>query len=170
MLAYLIQKAANATRPVPQTTEVPLKPPLRTQFDLAPIKDLLDHQSARNWSLQRLARIAGYSPFHFLRAFRIAFHETPNRYLVRRRLDKARQLLADSDLTVTEICFAVGFQSLGSFSSLFRQVVGWAPSHYRARVLAQRQNPLSFIPGCHQKQWQIRCKPQFSRSSPIQPV
>ena len=71
-----------------------------------------------------------------------------HQYLIRKRLEKAKELLANSPLSITEICFAVGFESLGSFSTLFHKTVGWSPSIYRARVLEQRRNPYKFIPGC----------------------
>ena len=61
----------------------------------------------------------------------------------------AKQLLAESELLVTEICFEVGFESLGSFSTLFHRIVGWSPSIYRARTWEMRANPLKFIPNCY---------------------
>jgi AraC-like DNA-binding protein len=84
-----------------------------------------------------------------LRAFRRAFHATPHEYLTRKRIERAKELLAESELTVTEICFEVGFESLGSFSTLFHKIVGWSPSIYRARAWEMRKNPLKFIPNCY---------------------
>lgn len=98
--------------------------------------------------LDDIAQQVHLSRFYFLRLFQRHFYETPHQYLIRKRLDRARELLANSDLSVTEICFAVGFESLGSFSTLFQKRVGWSPSIYRARVLEQRRNPYKFIPGC----------------------
>ena len=99
-------------------------------------------------SVDDLAARAHLSRYHFIRRFQRAHHYTPRQYLIYRRLERSKDLLANSDLPVTEICLAVGFESLGSFSTLFRNVVGWSPSIYRARVWEQRRNPYKFIPGC----------------------
>jgi AraC-like DNA-binding protein len=90
-----------------------------------------------------LAEIAGLSPFHFIRAFRAAVGQTPHQYLRARRIARARDLLATTGMPITEICDAVGFQSLGSFSALFRRVTGETPAAYRAK---RRRTP--FIPTC----------------------
>ncbi|MCC6187439.1 MAG: helix-turn-helix transcriptional regulator [Anaerolineales bacterium] len=82
-------------------------------------------------TLGDLAPIAALSPNHLLRTFRAAFGETPHQYLTRLRLARARQLLTATDWPVTEICLEVGYESLGSFSSLFRREYGLAPSHLR---------------------------------------
>jgi AraC-like DNA-binding protein len=84
-----------------------------------------------------------------LRAFRRAFHATPHEYLTRKRIERAKELLAEDKFTVTEICFEVGFESLGSFSTLFHKISGWSPSIYRARAWEMRKNPLKFIPNCY---------------------
>ena len=110
----------------------------------------------------QIAGRAYFSRYHFIRAFRRAFHETPHQYLTRKRIERAKELLALGDLSVTEICFTVGFESLGSFSALFRRMVGWAPSVYRARVLEQRRAPLKFIPHCFVVMYGIRPAPQVS--------
>lgn len=112
-------------------------------------RELIDTQYAQPLDLEELARTANFSRFHFLRAFRRAFHATPHEYLTRKRIDRAKELLAQSEFTVTEICFEVGFESLGSFSTLFHKVVGWSPSIYRARAWEIRKNPLKFIPSCY---------------------
>jgi AraC-like DNA-binding protein len=112
-------------------------------------RDLIDTQYAQPLDLDELARIANFSRYHFLRAFRRAFHATPHEYLIRKRIERAKELLAQSELTVTEICFEVGFESLGSFSTLFHKLVGWSPSIYRARAWEMRKNPLKFIPNCY---------------------
>src|SRR5215211_4251616 len=74
---------------------------------------------------------------------------TPHEYLTRKRIERAKELLAQSQFTVTEICFEVGFESLGSFSALFHRTVGWSPSIYRARAWEMNKNPLKFIPNCY---------------------
>jgi len=112
-------------------------------------RELIDAQYAQPLDLDELARTANFSRYHFLRAFRAAFHATPHEYLTRRRVERAKELLAESELTVTEICFEVGFESLGSFSTLFHKIVGWSPSIYRARAWEMRKNPLKFIPNCY---------------------
>lgn len=96
-------------------------------------KQLIDAAFAEELDLDRLAADAYLSRFHFARSFRQTFGEPPHRYLQRRRIEEARRLLESSDLSVTEVCLEVGFSSLGSFSRLFTQRVGVAPSHYRRR-------------------------------------
>jgi AraC-like DNA-binding protein len=155
VLAYLLQRqrvVSTASAPVPEPS-----------VDLTPVRQWLDDHPERPWSLGRLADRAGYSPFHLLRAFRRSFHKTPYQYLVARRLDLARRLLADTARSVTQIAFAVGFDSVAAFSTRFRRDVGWPPSAYRARVLAQRARPLDFVPGCHVEVYGLR-SPQFSKS------
>jgi AraC-like DNA-binding protein len=98
-------------------------------------------------NLDQISSQACFSRFHFLRLFREAFAKTPHQYLVERRIEKAKELLTSDQLRVTDICFEVGFQSLGSFSSLFRKSVGQPPVLFRekarASATARRQ-----IPGC----------------------
>jgi transcriptional regulator GlxA family with amidase domain len=113
------------------------------------VRNLIDAQYAQPLDLDELARTANFSRYHFLRAFRRAFHATPHEYITRKRIERAKQLLAESKLTVTEICFEVGFESLGSFSTLFHKIAGWSPSIYRARAWEMRKNPLKFIPNCY---------------------
>ena len=112
-------------------------------------RELIDTEYRQPLDLDELARAANFSRYHFLRAFRRAFHATPHEYLTRKRIERAKELLAESELTVTEICFEVGFESLGSFSALFHNIVGWSPSIYRARAWQMRKNPLKFIPNCY---------------------
>jgi AraC-like DNA-binding protein len=112
-------------------------------------RQLIDEQYAQPLDLDELARVANFSRYHFLRAFQRAFHARPHEYLTRKRIERAKELLAESEFTVTEICFQVGFESLGSFSTLFHKVVGWSPSIYRARAWEMRRNPLKFIPNCY---------------------
>lgn len=112
-------------------------------------RELIDAQYAKPLDLEELARTANFSRYHFLRAFRRTFYATPHEYLTRKRIERAKELLSEDRITVTEICFEVGFESLGSFSTLFHKVVGWSPSIYRARAWAIRRNPLKFIPNCY---------------------
>jgi AraC-like DNA-binding protein len=98
--------------------------------------------------LDQISSQASFSRYHFIRLFRIAYEQTPHQYLIQKRIEKAKDLLASSEMSVTEICFAVGFQSLGSFSALFRRCVGHPPKAYRARMLARHQPPRPFVPAC----------------------
>ncbi|MGY1682000.1 helix-turn-helix domain-containing protein [Geodermatophilus sp. SYSU D01176] len=93
----------------------------------------MDRAYAEPLDVPTLARIAHVSEAHFIRTFRTTFGETPHRYLQRRRVERAMFLLRSTDRSVTDICMAVGFSSLGTFSRVFRDVVGEPPSAYRRR-------------------------------------
>ena len=103
--------------------------------------------------IERLSKEACFSPFHFLRSFRSAFGETPHQYLTRRRIDRARELLAHSGLSITDICFEVGYESLGSFSTLFRKETGRSPLEFRTRIFLR---PQLRIPSCYARMFGIR--------------
>jgi AraC-like DNA-binding protein len=111
---------------------------------------VIDERYAQPLVVEDVARAAGLSLYHFIREFRRAFGCTPGRYLRERRLTRARQLLAVSDLPVTEVCFAVGFESLGSFCTLFRKSEGTTPAAYRGAQRASRASRCAtpFVPGC----------------------
>jgi AraC-like DNA-binding protein len=94
-------------------------------------RDAMDRQYAEPLDIAALARIAHVSEAHFIRTFRAVFGETPNRYLQRRRVERAMFLLRETDRSITDICMDVGFTSLGTFSRMFRDVVGVAPSDFR---------------------------------------
>ena len=96
-------------------------------------RDTLDRRFAQRLDVPAMARVAHVSPAHFSRQFRQTFGETPHRYLQRRRVERAMELLRETDRPVTEICLDVGFNSLGTFSRTFRDVVGESPSAYRSR-------------------------------------
>jgi AraC-like DNA-binding protein len=114
-------------------------------------RDFIAECHAEALDLITISRKADLSPFYFLRAFRGAFEQTPHEYLTRVRLSRARQLLASSELPVTQICFEIGFSSLGSFSALFSKRMGTSPSAYRrgARRLVQVKHELvKVVPFC----------------------
>ncbi|EFG08277.1 Transcriptional regulator [Streptomyces clavuligerus] len=96
-------------------------------------RDLMDRAYAEPLDVAALARVALMSPGHFSRSFRAAYGESPYSYLMTRRIERAKALLRRGDLSVTEVCLAVGCTSLGSFSSRFTELVGESPSAYRAR-------------------------------------
>ena len=96
-------------------------------------RDAMDRSFAEPLDVPTLARIAHVSEAHFIRSFKATFHETPHRYLQRRRVERAMFLLRESRRSVSEICLDAGFTSLGSFSRTFRDIVGVSPSEYRRR-------------------------------------
>jgi AraC-like DNA-binding protein len=98
-------------------------------------------------NLEQISSQACFSRYHFLRLFRQAFDKTPHQYLVERRIEKAKELLRSEELRVTDVCFEVGFQSLGSFSSLFHKSVGHPPITYREKS-RESQAAKRKIPGC----------------------
>jgi AraC-like DNA-binding protein len=108
-------------------------------------KDLIDRDYAKQLDVPALARAAHASTAHFSRSFKRAFGETPHRYLLRRRIERAKELLRGTDMSVTEVSVEVGFQSVGSFSATFRDLVGSPPSEYARGWRAAGPPP---IPGC----------------------
>jgi AraC-like DNA-binding protein len=94
-------------------------------------RDAMDRAYADPLDVGAVAVVAHLSEAHFSRSFRACFGETPHRYLQRRRVERAMFLLRETDRSVTDVCFDVGFNSLGTFSRTFREIVGEAPSEYR---------------------------------------
>ena len=109
-------------------------------------KDLADVRYREPLGVEDLARAAGLSRAHFIREFRRAFGETPHRYLLTRRLERAAALLRSTDRSVLNICTSVGLHSVGSFTTSFRRVYGIAPTAYRAAFPPAADRAL--IPGC----------------------
>lgn len=107
-------------------------------------RDLMDREYAQPLDVAALARAALMSPAHFSRKFRAAYGETPYGYLMTRRVERAKLLLRRGDMSVSEVCFAVGCTSLGSFSARFTRLVGETPTAYRARD----HGALAEVPGC----------------------
>ncbi|HEV2377970.1 MAG TPA: helix-turn-helix transcriptional regulator [Streptosporangiaceae bacterium] len=119
----------------------------------------MDRDYAKPLDVPTLARHALMSPGHFSRQFRATYGETPYSYLMTRRIERAMALLRRGDMSVTEVCTAVGATSLGSFSARFTEVVGESPSAYRARGHAAAAG----IPPCVAKAW---ARPPRSRQAP----
>jgi AraC-like DNA-binding protein len=115
-------------------------------------RDMLRETHDPPLSVRQVAREAGISPYHFIRVFRALFGETPQQFRIRARLGRAKHLLALGDDPVTDVCFEVGFGSLGSFSALFARRIGTAPSVYRravrSRMSAPGVLPADMAPGC----------------------
>lgn len=110
-----------------------------------------DHHT-RAVTIEAMARVAGMSPYHFARSFRRSFGQTPRAWLTDVRLNRAKALLSRSGAHVTDVCFDVGFSSLGSFSSLFARHVGLPPSAWQRHMVCLRQSPggiaVAFVPHC----------------------
>jgi AraC-like DNA-binding protein len=126
--------------------------PHDTFVKLCRARDLLRDCLGEPVVLADAAAEAGLSPWHFLRLFRQAFRETPHQFLTRLRIERARDLLAVSGRSVTDICFDVGFSSLGSFSTLFGRHVGASPVAFRRRmrtlVVTPGFHPWGVVPCC----------------------
>jgi transcriptional regulator GlxA family with amidase domain len=110
-------------------------------------KDRMDAASHEAWPVQRLADVSGVSEAHFARSFKQAFGVPPHRYLLTRRIERATALLRDTDLPITEIAFATGWESLGTFGRTFRDVTGESPGTLRTRARAQAAE-LARVPEC----------------------
>ncbi len=110
-------------------------------------KDRMDAASAEAWPVHRLAKVSGVSPAHFARQFKQAFGVPPHRYLLTRRIEQAIAWLRDTDRPITEIAFATGWQSLGTFGRTFRDVTGEDPSTWRRRVRPDARE-LEPVPAC----------------------
>jgi AraC-like DNA-binding protein len=126
-------------------------PPADLLPHLRRARDLADRCYAEPLDLAALAAAAGCSRYHFLRCFQAAYGETPGRYLTRRRVERATELLRSSTLTVTEVCMLVGFASLSSFTRRFTELVGSTPSAYRAAAVRDGGPPP--VPGCFVLMW-----------------
>src|SRR5580765_5551595 len=104
-------------------------------------KDRIDAASHENWPVHRLARVSHVSAAHFARSFKEAFGVPPHRYLLTRRIERATALLRDTDLSITDIAYRTGWNSLGTFGRTFRDVTGRSPGAVRARQKAARHEP-----------------------------
>jgi AraC-like DNA-binding protein len=128
-------------------------PPARAPGDvlvhLRRARDHADRHYAEPLDLEQLADVAGLSKYHFHRLFAATYGCTPAAYLSERRIERAQDLLRATNLTVTEVCHAVGFSSLGSFSSTFRRIVGQSPSEFQHRYA----DGAPHVPGCYVFMW-----------------
>jgi AraC-like DNA-binding protein len=122
---------------------MPFAPPAR---HLLRAKDLADRRYAEQIGVDDLARAAGLSRAHFSREFRRTFGEAPHAYLLTRRLERAAALLRSTDHSVADICFSVGLQSVGSFTTSFTRTYGQSPTAYRAAFPAAAD--LARVPAC----------------------
>jgi transcriptional regulator GlxA family with amidase domain len=114
-------------------------------------RDLMDRRYSDPLDLTALADAAHVSPRHFSRSFRRTFGETPHQYLLTRRLERARHLLRTTDMSVAEICMAVGFASVGSFTTTFHRCVGVSPTTYRRATSSP--SAADRIPLCYAMAW-----------------
>jgi AraC-like DNA-binding protein len=112
------------------------------------VRDRIDRDYAQPLDVEALARGVHVSAGHLSRAFRAAYGESPYSYLMTRRIERAMALLRRGDLSVTDVCFAVGCSSLGTFSTRFSELVGMSPSEYRKQAPGDAKG----LPGCVVKQ------------------
>jgi AraC-like DNA-binding protein len=110
-------------------------------------REFIDHCYDHPLNLDQISEKACFSRYHFLRLFRQVFNKTPHQYLIERRIERAKELLKSDEMRVTDVCFEVGFQSLGSFSSLFHRCVGHAPIAFREKA-REKQTAMRQVPGC----------------------
>jgi transcriptional regulator GlxA family with amidase domain len=142
---------------------VTARDPIPDYVHLLRAKDRIDGAYGEPLDVPALARTALASPKHFIRTFRAAFGETPHQYLLRRRVERAKELLRATDASVTEISLEVGFRSLGSFSTAFRSFAGEPPSRYRTAWRACAQPA---IPACHTLMWSRPTERALSEKRP----
>ncbi len=110
-------------------------------------KDRMDAASQEEWPVERLASVSGVSEAHFARSFKEAFGVPPHRYLLTRRIERAKALLRDTDMPIIEIALDTGWNSLGTFGRVFRDVTGESPTELRIREQASAHS-LAHVPHC----------------------
>ena len=111
-------------------------------------KDRMDAASDEEWPIPRLAKVSGVSEAHFARSFRDAFGVPPHRYLLTRRIERAKALLRDTDRPIIDIAFQTGWNSLGTFGRVFRDITGESPTELRAREQVAPHS-LEDVPHCY---------------------
>lgn len=107
----------------------------------------MDATSHEHWSVRRLASVSGVSEAHFARSFKAAFGLPPHRYLLTRRIERANALLRDTELPIIEIAFQTGWESLGTFGRIFRDITGESPTELRARE-GREPHRFEHVPHC----------------------
>jgi transcriptional regulator GlxA family with amidase domain len=110
-------------------------------------KDRMDVASHEEWPVERLAKVSSVSEAHFARSFKDAFGVPPHRYLLTRRIERAKALLRDTELSITDIAFQTGWKSLGTFGRIFRDITGENPGQLRAREKAASHG-FDSVPAC----------------------
>ena len=129
----------------------------------------MDAASHEEWPVPRLAQVSGISEAHFARSFKEAFGVPPHRYLLTRRIERASALLRDTDLAITDIAFQTGWNSLGTFSRIFRDITGESPSELRAREKAGSHRleevPHCFVRAAHRPNLKIAVSEKRRRES-----
>ena len=145
---------------MPQVTSSPAAQHLSDLVWLRRVRDRIDREYAQPLDVEALARGAHMSAGHLSRQFRIAYGESPYSYLMTRRIERAMALLRRGDLSVTEVCFAVGCSSLGTFSTRFSELVGMPPSTYRRH----EGYPTAGMPSCVAK---VVTRPVRNREVPV---
>jgi len=132
-------------------------------------KDRMDAASDEEWPIPRLAKVSGVSEAHFARSFRDAFGVPPHRYLLTRRIERAKALLRDTDRPIIDIAFQTGWNSLGTFGRVFRDITGESPSELRAREQvaphALEQVPHCYVSAAHRPDLKIAVSEKRRRAS-----
>ncbi|HEX2902716.1 MAG TPA: helix-turn-helix transcriptional regulator [Jatrophihabitans sp.] len=136
---------------------------LPVERHLQKARDFVDALHAQPLTVADMARVAGLSPAHFSRQFRRAYGESPHAYLLTRRLERAAGLLRNTDYPIADICYRVGWESLGSFTTSFGRMFGQSPAQYRAA--APPAPALSMIPACVHR-WHGRPQNRTFREEP----
>jgi transcriptional regulator GlxA family with amidase domain len=149
------QRPPQASKPAPENPDALLAEALEAQQLQDPAllrrllraKDRMDAAPHEPWPVRRLAEVSSVSEAHFARAFKQAFGTPPHRYLLTRRIEQAASLLRDQEMPVTDIAFATGWESLGSFGRTFRDVTGQSPNALRTAARASSEQ-LDQVPAC----------------------
>jgi transcriptional regulator GlxA family with amidase domain len=132
-------------------------------------KDRMDAASNEEWPVPRLAKVSGVSEAHFARSFKEAFGVPPHRYLLTRRIERAKALLRDTDQSITEIAFETGWNSLGTFGRIFRDITGESPKELRERERAAsyalEKVPHCFVSAAHRPDLTIAVSEKRRRES-----
>ena len=122
-------------------------------------KVFIDENYHESIDLEQISKKAYLSRFHFHRLFTRIYRKTPHQYLTQKRLEAAKTLLAKEGISITDVCNQIGFESLGSFSSLFRKESGYSPQYYRniawLKKKLSKEQPRRFIPHCFIEQFKI---------------